>query len=590
MANNWSPSLSKQLPTPMISIQNGCLLLLLVLSCNSHYVGHSENKGSHWSSNVSINVSSCNFPSELIEKRIIIPEATCDFFRLLRCYCVTSDELLSLPISSVPHFVIGECIYGCFDIDYTTQYQNVNLSSHNGICSKLNREGILCGQCREGYGVPAYSFSLKCVHCGNESLWTTIPRYVLVAYGPLTLFLAMIVVFTVSVNSAPLRGWILVCQILSSNFLMYYVVLDDEFNSKYVPLVPTKIFASVYGVWNLDFFRFTYTPFCLHPSLTTLQVMSLDYIIAAYPLVLIVVMYVLVELYSRNFRPMVLLGRLFHHCCVCFRHRLDIRTSLIDAFGTFFSLSFVKFLSTTANLLASAEVWDNENKHSWHVYFEGSKQPFKGGHIPYAVMATLVLFFCNILPLVLMMLYSFPRGQIVLKLFPGSVQRAIYPFVDNILACYKDGTNGNRNCRFFSVVYYSALIGSLISLQFAKNSVMTGWNAYVCIVAGMLVAVIQPYKSKVYNTVDIVLTLSVGLGFVGSMSLFLSFIEAPFQKTSTFVMAIAPWLIPFLYIASYMGLKCYFKVCSLFKCFFGQHHQEVDFETHQPLLFNLPPD
>ena len=44
--------------------------------------------------------------------------------------------------------------------------------------------------------MPAYSFSLKCVPCTNESLWTTVPLYILVAYGPLTVFLAVIVTFT----------------------------------------------------------------------------------------------------------------------------------------------------------------------------------------------------------------------------------------------------------------------------------------------------------------------------------------------------------------------------------------------------------
>ena len=157
---------------------------------------------------------------------------------------------------------------------------------------------------------PAYSFSLKCTRCSNESLWTTVPQYILVAYGPLTVFLAVIVVFTVSVNSAPLRGWILVCQILSSNLIMRTLIAAEELKPD-IGLSPfIQIFGSVYGVWNLDFFRSVYKSACLHPSLTTLQVLSLDYIIAAYPLVLIVVMYAMVELYSRNCRPMVLLGRL----------------------------------------------------------------------------------------------------------------------------------------------------------------------------------------------------------------------------------------------------------------------------------------
>ena len=199
------------------------------------------------------------------------------------------------------HITIGKCLYGCFDVHTSKIYHKVNLSSNTDTCSFVNRKGALCGQCIEGYGVPAYSFSLKCVHCGNESLWTTIPRYVLVAYGPLTLFLAMTLVFTVSVNSAPLHGWILVCQLLTTGVVMYTLVLEGELvpHSGISPYI--HVIGSLYGVWNLDFFRSVYKPFCLHPNLTTLQVMSLDYFIALYPLLLITVSEVKVLFLICNF-------------------------------------------------------------------------------------------------------------------------------------------------------------------------------------------------------------------------------------------------------------------------------------------------
>ena len=47
---------------------------------------------------------------------------------------------------------------------------------------------------------------------------------------------------------------------------------------------------------------------------------------------------------------------------------------------------------------------------------------------------------------------------------------------------------------------------------------MVGVNAFMCILIGILVAVIWPYKSEVYNIVDTVLILAVGLGFVAGMS------------------------------------------------------------------------
>ena len=488
----------------------------------------------------------------LIDNKIIVFDSNLTSVKLLRCYCLTSDTS-----ALQPQLNIGHCFYGCFyhTLDDEYHLSSWSVSDETSKCSLFNREGILCGQCKEGYGSPVYSFSLKCVPCSNV-LWTTIPLYILVAYGPLTVFLVVIVVFTVSVNSAPLHGWILVCQIMSSSMVMRTLISTDEIhkNSHLSPYV--QIFGSVFGMWNLDFFRSVYKPFCLHHSLTTLQVLSLDYIIAAYPLVMILAMYVMVDLYSRNCRPVVIVGRLFHHCCIRFRHRLNVRTSLIDAFGTFFSLSYIKFLSTTVDLLMSTQVWStSSNTRSIRLYFDGTKELFKGDHIPYAVVGVSVTLFCNILPIILLLLYSFPKTHAILNILPLSVRTLMFPFMDNILGCYKDGTNGTRNCCFFTVVYHFALFGYLLCFLCVHNAFILGLNCYVSIIVGMLVAVIQPYKSKVYNTVDIILILSVGLCFAGAISSFFAYIEAPYQQNTGIIMAIFPAIVPFIYFFGYVGYK-----------------------------------
>ena len=268
-------------------------------------------------------------------------ENNCSSVKVLQCYCLTSVKSNNVDNGLLQYMTFGKCFYGCFDTVDGYRIELVEQLLDKGICAHFNRKSILCGQCKDGYGPAVYSFSLKCVECGNSTHWTRVPLYILIAYGPLTVFLGVIVVFTVSVNSTPLHGWILVCQILSMNPLMR-ILLQAEHQYIYVnhialPLTYTII--TVYAIWSLDFFRLFYTPFCLHPHLTTLQVMSLDYIIAAYPLVLIVVMYLLVGMYDRNCRPVVVMFRPFHFCFLRFRHQLDIRTSLVDAFGTF--LNFI---------------------------------------------------------------------------------------------------------------------------------------------------------------------------------------------------------------------------------------------------------
>ena len=323
--------------------------------------------------------------------------------------------------------------------------------------------------------------------------------------------------------------------------------------------------TSIYGIWNLDFFRSVYTPFCLNPSLTTLQVMSLDYIIAAYPLVLIVVMYLLVDLYSHNCRPVVVTLKPFHYCSRYFRHQLNIRMSLVDAFGTFFILSYVKFLSTTMDLLAPTQVWDYYGS-SYRVYHDGTMKMFKGRHIPYAVLGVFVGLICNILPLVLILIYSFHKTHVILNYLPLSVRTMLFPFMDNILACYKDGTNGTRNCRYFGVVYHLAFI-VIMSGFLTESILLLGVNAFMCVMIGLSVAVIQPYKAKVYNIVDTVLILSVGMGFAACICMWIAHEADPQDKVLTEMIAIIPLFTPVLYISGYMALKLgrkLYPLCCIF--------------------------
>ena len=84
---------------------------------------------------------------------IFVPrlQSSCSPLGVLRCFCLMVN----------PHDV-GHCIYACFFSNHPpSEYQLVRFdikSVSNGTCSQFNREGVLCGQCREGYGPPVYSF------------------------------------------------------------------------------------------------------------------------------------------------------------------------------------------------------------------------------------------------------------------------------------------------------------------------------------------------------------------------------------------------------------------------------------------------
>ena len=435
---------------------------------------------------------------------------------VLRCYCLTAaTDSSTSTATAVMHYGIGHCLYGCFKTNYVdTEYLTVDFSDlQNGVCANFSREGLLCGQCIANYSPPVYSFTLRCVECQNTTLWKRILLYITVAYGPLTVFLLLIIVFTISVNTAPLHGWIFVCQVIAAPNHMRVITTSGENRS--IPKYPLNVFGTIYGIWNLDFFRSLYPPFCLHSSLNTLQVISLDYLIAAYPIIIIVLMYILVDLHSHDCRLIVVIWKPFRYCFARFRHNLNIRTSLVDAFGTFFTLSYVKMLSTTSDIIAYSEVWTNSDKVTHNVYFDGTMHFFKGRHITFAIVGTFTLLVCNVLPLGLILVYSFRRTQLLLHCLPTSVKNALHPFMDNLLGCYKDGTNGTRNCRYFAAVYHIARIALFVCFAAFKSPYYGPISLYIFIITALLVLILQPYKSAVYNILDASLFLTLALVVVG---------------------------------------------------------------------------
>ncbi len=64
-----------------------------------------------------------------------------------------------------------------------------------------------------------------------------------------------------------------------------------------------KYFLLVYGFWNLDFFRSLDLSICL--ATDTLATLALDIAVGVYPLLLMILSYVMIHLYDKNCLPLV---------------------------------------------------------------------------------------------------------------------------------------------------------------------------------------------------------------------------------------------------------------------------------------------
>ena len=243
-----------------------------------------------------------------------------------------------------------------------------------------------------------------------------------------------------------------------------------------------------------------YPLFCLHPNTSTLQTLSLDYITAAYPLVLIILTYTLVTLHYHNCRLVVWLWRPFLRCCIRFQRQWDIRNSLVDAFATFLLLSYVKFLSVSFDILVPTTVWDSRNvKQPTVLYYNGTVKYFSKEHLPYATPAITVLLVFIFLPILLLCLYPCCCFQRLQNRCNFRCQ-ALHTFMDAFQGCYKNGTNGTRDCRYFAALYLITRVAVHTSLAF--SSVSSVFVAVLAVVV-FLLSCIHPYKKNVHNQLDI---------------------------------------------------------------------------------------
>ena len=179
--------------------------------------------------------------------------------------------------------------------------------------------------------------------------------------------------------------------------------------------------ASVAGVWNLDFFRLAYDPFCLHPNMTTLQAQSLDYAIVSYPLFLIMLTYVMVNLHDRHFKPLVWVWKPSRWLLKHFKRQWDVQTSLIDVFASFIYLSTSRLITASLSLLVPTYVYcfhDETATHLVRKYYlikAPTVEYFGREHLPFALLALTLLLLLVVLPMLLLFLYPLRCFQCLLN-------------------------------------------------------------------------------------------------------------------------------------------------------------------------------
>ena len=423
---------------------------------------------------------------------------------LLTCHCMSYSD------NGDGIILMGACPFLCTNFFYSEIDGDTNLST---LCDRdihQNRQGQMCGHCiyKDNHSPSPYSYQLKCAHCSHYKYnWL---KYLAAAYGPLTVFFVMAITFRLNALSASMNAIIFFSQIVSSPAVMNMISTYTYFSNAYpidrdVNLMSVAdVVATVFGIWNLDFFRLVYKPFCLHPNLSMIQIMYLDYLIAVYPLLLIVVTFMLLKLYERFivvkifFKPLVWL---FAHL----NHHWNASTSLIEAFATFILLSYVKVLNTSFDIIMPTKLYNVSGQVvGLYVYYNGSQEYFGHDHLPYAVLAIFMFTTFNLMPFLLLCLYPYRCFQSCLNCWRLNNQ-VLRTFMDAFQGCYKFEP---YDYRYWATVYLFLRIVVLAIFAFTKGIFFVIIGGIFVIPLMAMTAIIRPYRESVYNVVDLVLFLA----------------------------------------------------------------------------------
>ena len=426
------------------------------------------------------------------------------------CYCMYYDAVLN-------RSVLGHCYFSCHQLQHQFIEITTSVDFNRDFCSEYgfpNRKGRFCGQCNSSlYGLAAYSYPLiDCTPCQSYGYKNWL-KYFSIALFPLTVFYTLALLLSFNVTSSRLNGVIVVIQCITSPVQMIMLKTNPYLKSHntWISII-LKAAISVVSMTNLDFFRFVYPSFCLHPKANVLEMMSLDYLIALYPFLLIVVTYLLVSAYDKQYRLVVWIWKVLKCCIYRYQRTRRIQTSLIEIFATFILLSYVKILDVSFQMLSYTNTYSIRGVplKSYYLSSDATIKYFGSTHLPFALLAMVMAFIFNIIPLLLLSIYPchcFHRCLNACRLRSN----ALHIFMDAFQGSYRTET---YDLRYFSSFYLILRILILAQNLIFPSTLKLFTSGILSISAAAIIALLQPYKVKAHNTMDIILMIIMGVYFI----------------------------------------------------------------------------
>ena len=413
----------------------------------------------------------------------------------------------------------------------------------------------LCGSCPPGTAVPITGNGiLHCIKCASSEddglfLW----YYILpLQFLPLTIMIVLIIVLDIKLVGGHITGYILYCQMLSLPFpqLLSTVVVPftSMWNINFISLCITGVFVIIY-----------FCSICITHTMRALGAISFWYVVAFYPLVLLLLLYVWIIMYERGWRMVVCITRPVHRLLARFWLKFDIHPSLIDSVAGIYILCFTQLAVTSLKILHFTW-WESltSDEYGLAFYYDGTLDYFKGRHALAGSFAIIVLIIFVILPMVYLLLYPFKYFQRFLDVcklrrqFTDAV-------VDSLTGSFKNGSDNTYDYRFFAGLYLllRIIIICLFYIPYTEKQYIMYALCGVVVVHGAAVTIFRPFRKNLHNFSNFILTVFLALNFgllLTSSMLFL--INSLTFSIPFLIISNSPFLLVFVYCIYKIVKKC----------------------------------
>ena len=268
------------------------------------------------------------------------------------------------------------------------------------------------------------------------------------------------------------------------------------------PRVLLDLSLTVFQFWSLHFLKAIIPPFCISEKLTGIHVNMLNLVPAIYPLVLVIISCILMELHATNYRIVEILLKPFK--IIFSKTTVTAVTSdaVFHAFASFIFLSNVSVLLTANEVVNFVKVWNSTGHFQKQVLYTDPTMEWNTS-IPYVLMSAIILTIFSLIPSLLLCIYPTRLYRCLSRFLSARKRLAITAFAEALHSCFKDGLNGTRDYRalaeatFFGFLIFGAIQYFSLSIVFRVPSQIVKivlWMILVCIVS-----YVKPCKSAVAN-------------------------------------------------------------------------------------------